>query len=266
MTDSSQDHYANLDRADVLRYLFHPRRDDSFRQPGENREDLLIPLEDDTLLSASFHHAAAHKDGPVILFFHGNGEIANDYDELGRVYTQMGIHFFVVDYRGYGSSTGSSSVTAMMNDCHGVLSYLMSYKKRKGYNGPVCLMGRSLGSAPAIELAANRTSDISCLIIESGFATAGPLLKTLGVRIEKIGYDEHSGFENIDKIKTFSKPCLVIHAQYDHIIPFSDGQALFDACGSTQKFFLEVKDANHNDIFIKGMTPYLEQIKAICFL
>jgi alpha-beta hydrolase superfamily lysophospholipase len=266
MTDSGQEHYAILDRPDVLRFLFHPRRDDSFRQPGEHREDLLIPLEDDTILSASFHHAAENKDGPVILFFHGNGEIANDYDEFGRFYTQMGIHFFVVDYRGYGSSTGRSTVSAMMTDCHAVLDYLAAYKKRKGYHGPVCLMGRSLGSAPAIELASKRTRDISCLIVESGFAYAGPLLETLGIQTEKIGYNKDSGVENIDKIKQVSRPCLVIHAENDQVISFSEGQALFDAAGSARKFFLEVKGADHNDIFIKGMTPYLEHIRSICFL
>jgi len=81
---------------------------------------------------------------------------------------------------------------------------------------------------------------------------------------QAIGFKEEQGFENVDKIRTFLKPCLVIHAQFDHIIPFSEGQALFDACGSKDKTLLEIKGANHNDIFLRGMGPYLEHIKKIC--
>jgi fermentation-respiration switch protein FrsA (DUF1100 family) len=78
------------------------------------------------------------------------------------------------------------------------------------------------------------------------------LLQKLGIDSQSIGFKEEQRFENIDKIKTFSKPCLVIHAQFDHIIPFSDGQALFDACASSDKMLLEIKGANHNDIFLRG--------------
>ncbi|MFH2092532.1 MAG: alpha/beta hydrolase [Pseudomonadota bacterium] len=259
-----------LDQPDVLRSLFHPRAEDDFRLPRENREDLMIPVEENISLAASCHFAkfakSAPADAPLILFFHGNGEIVADYDDIAHFYNDLGIHFFVVDYRGYGRSSGMPTVTGMMKDCHIVLDFVLSYKINNRLTGPVCLMGRSLGSASVIELAAKREDDIACLIVESGFACAGPLLRILGIDPDRIGYREQEGFENIDKISLFSKPCLVIHAQYDHIIAFSDGQALFDAVASKEKFFLEVKGANHNDIFFRGMTAYLDHIQKICFL
>ncbi len=102
-------------------------------------------------------------------------------------------------------------------------------------------MGRSLGSASALELAANFGDDISGLVIESGFAYALPLLRLLGVNTERLGITEEKGFNNIAKIKKYSGPLLVIHAEKDHIIPFSDGRALYEACPSTRKEFLEIK-------------------------
>lgn len=255
--------YSVLDRPDVLPYLFHPRPEPGFRNTREDRDDLMIPVADKIHLQASCHEV--NKDAPTILFFHGNGEIVADYDDFGHFYNDMGINFFVVDYRGYGASTGSPTVAAMMDDCHQVLDFVLSYRDKHQMTGPVCIMGRSLGSASALELAAKRAQDISSLIIESGFAFAGPLLKVLGIDPARIGYKEELGFENVDKIRLFSKPCLVIHAQYDHIIPFSDGQALFDAAASIDKFFLEVKGANHNDIFLRGMSAYLAQVQKICF-
>jgi len=253
-----------LDQPQVLKRLFHPRKEDRFRQKKDNREDIMIPVDDGILIGASFHRMGTQ--APVILFFHGNGEIVSDYDDLGSVFNAAGMNFMVVDYRGYGKSNSTPSVTAMIKDCHEIFDFVLSYMLNHKLKGPLCVMGRSLGSASAIELGATRADDFNCLIIESGFALISPLLQTLGVDPHAIGFIEQQGNENIDKIRTFSKPCLMIHAQFDHIIPFSEGQALFDACGSKEKTLLEIKGANHNDIFFIGMHKYLEQMKIICQL
>ena len=104
---------------------------------------------------------------------------------------------------------------------------------------------------------------MDALVIESGFAWAGPLLQLLGVNLAAVGFEETGGFGHTDKIKAFEKPTLIIHAEYDHIIPFSDGQALFDACPSPDKRFLKISGANHNDIFMRGVKNYLAAIKSL---
>jgi len=262
MAQLGMKNFSVLDQPQVVRYLFHPRLEDGLRQRKSSRDDIIIPVDNGIQVGASFH--LAKKDAPVILFFHGNGEIVSDYDDFGCLYNDIGINFFVVDYRGYGRSTGSPSVTSMMKDCHVIFDFVLMYMSNMKLTGPLCVMGRSLGSASAIELCATRANDFKCLIIESGFAWAAPLLLKLGIDPKTIGFKEEQGFENIDKIKTFLKACLVIHAQFDHIISFPEGQALFDACGSKDKILLEIKGANHNDIFLRGMGPYLEHIKQIC--
>jgi len=262
MMQKSMKNLSVLDHPLVLSHLFHPRVEDSLRQAKNNREDILIPVDRGVEIGASFHFV--NKAAPVILFFHGNGEIVSDYDDLGCLFNEKGLNFFVVDYRGYGRSTGTASVSSMMTDCLGIFDFALAYMSKMKLTGSLCVMGRSLGSASAIELCSTRASDFKCLIIESGFARVAPLLKKLGINPQRIGFKEEQGFENIDKLKTFLKPCLVIHAQFDHIIPFSEGQALFDACASSDKTLLEIKGANHNDIFLKGMDPYLEHIKKIC--
>ncbi len=255
--------YAVLDQPGVLRSLFHPRKEDPGRVTHGGRDDLMIPVEKGVEVGASFHFK--HRDAPVILFFHGNGEIVSDYDELGACFLDIGVNFFVVDYRGYGSSSGFPAFSSMMADCHTQLDFLISYMKENQMTGPVCVMGRSLGSAPALELGSNSSLALQSLVIESGFATAAPLLRTLGIDPVSMGFIEEQGFENLDKIKSVLCPCLIIHAQFDHIIPFSQGKALYDACPSEAKFLLEIKGANHNDIFFSGMAPYLEQVKKFCF-
>ena len=44
---------------------------------------------------------------PTILFFHGNAELSNEYDEIASYYNKYEINFIVADYRGYGLSSGS---------------------------------------------------------------------------------------------------------------------------------------------------------------
>ena len=265
MNDKFAIDYSTLDRPEVLMFLFHPRTESGapFQAAGSHpspggRPDIMIPVADDVAIGARFH--MAQKTGANLLFFHGNGEIVSDYDELASVYNQMGINFLAVDYRGYGRSTGKPTVTAMMQDCHTIFDFVRSWLQENDFRGPVILMGRSLGSASVLELAAAYRNAIDGLIIESGFAYAGPLLQLLGIDLKALGFKEEKGFENIAKIKGFNKPTLIIHAEYDHIIPFSDGQALYQACPSENRVFLKIPGANHNDIFMRGLQEYLAAV------
>ncbi|MBU1052535.1 MAG: alpha/beta hydrolase [Proteobacteria bacterium] len=262
MNDFSKADYSSLDQPEILALLFHPRPDwgDSLTF-SKDVEDIFIPVENGISIGAKLH--SAEKSAPVILYFHGNGEIVSDYDDLGPVYTKIGFNFLPVDYRGYGRSAGTPTVTNMMRDCHVIFEYIMQWLKQKDYSGPIIVMGRSLGSASALELAGHYQNEIDGLIIESGFANVLPLLSLIGVDIHRLGIDEKHDLHNIDNMRNFAKPVLIIHAEYDHIIPFSAGQALFDASSSPNKKFLKIPDADHNTIFAVGMEMYLKEVKRL---
>ncbi len=261
MIDISKIDYSGLDRPDVLMGLFHPRTEWGSPRRSPSAEDMLIQVEKDVVVGARFHLTG--KDAPNILFFHGNGEIVADYDDIGLIYLKMGINFLPVDYRGYGRSSGKPTITAMMRDSHVIFDYVQDWLKERAHAGPFIVMGRSLGSASALELSAHYGDQIAGLIIESGFAYARPLLQLLGINMEAFGIKEEEGFRNIDKISTFDKPTLIIHAEKDHLIPFSEGQALYDACPARDKRLLKIPGANHNDIFPRGMGEYMEAVKGL---
>lgn len=258
--DFSTIDYGPLDRPEVLMFLFHPRKEWGGSRPLGST-DILIPVEQDVVVGGRFH--MKDKASPSILFFHGNGEIVADYDELGPHYNELGMNFLPVDYRGYGRSTGEPTVTAMMRDGHVLFGFVTRWLKENGFHGPLIVMGRSLGSASALELAAAYGDRIDGLVVESGFAYAGPLLSLLGIHARAIGFREEEGFRNTDKIRAFKKPTLVIHAEFDHIIPFSDGQALYDASGAPEKTLVMIPGANHNDIFVRGLSQYLQAVKEL---
>jgi fermentation-respiration switch protein FrsA (DUF1100 family) len=242
-------------------FLFHPRPEPKKSSGISSAQDILIAVEPGVDVGARFHMAA--KTGVNILFFHGNGEIVSDYDELGPVYNQMGINFLAIDYRGYGRSTGQPTVSAMMKDCHVIFSFIKEWLTTNNYAGPLVVMGRSLGSASVLELAQHYKNEIDGLIIESGFAHVTPLLKLLGIDTEAFGFKEETGFRNIDKIRDFDKPTLIIHAELDHIIAYSEGESLYNACAAPDKALLKILGANHNDIFMQGFTEYMAGVKAL---
>lgn len=262
MMDLATIDYSPLDRPEITMFLFHPRSEGRYAgaDDGPGRT-VLIPVETGVEIGGCFYIAEA--SAPNILFFHGNGEIVSDYEELGPVYNRMGINFMPVDYRGYGRSTGSPTVTNMMRDCHVILDFTARWLADNGCSGPLIVMGRSLGSASALELASRYEKKIRGLIVESGFAYAAPLLALLGVDVSAIGFEEKSGFRNVDKIRSFTRNCLVIHAENDHIIPFSDGQALYDACGAQHKRLLMIPGANHNDLLYAGFTEYMNAVRTL---
>jgi pimeloyl-ACP methyl ester carboxylesterase len=262
MPDRSHSDYSNLDRLEVLMGLFHPRPEQGSLEKPATAVDLLIPVENDVVVGGRFHMAG--KSAPNLLFFHGNGEIVADYDDLGPLYNRMGMNFLPVDYRGYGRSTGSPTVTTMMRDCHAIWEFTKGWLEGNGYTGALNAMGRSLGSASALELASRHKDRMDGLIIESGFAHTGPLLALLGVNTAAIGFREGKGIGNLEKIRTWDKPTLIIHAEFDHIIPFEDGQALYDACPSSDKTLLKIPGANHNDIFMRGLDGYMKAVKSLC--
>ena len=192
--------YSPFDRPEILLYLFHPRPETGYGG-GSGYEELSIPVAGGETIGGRLYTAGPMS--PTLLFFHGNGEIVSDYNDMGPVYNRMGINFFPVDYRGYGRSSGSPTVTAMMADCQAIFDFARHLLTDRGYSGPFILMGRSLGSASVLELASTHPEANDGLIVESGFAYAAPLLRLLGIDPERIGFREEQGFRNVDKIALF---------------------------------------------------------------
>jgi pimeloyl-ACP methyl ester carboxylesterase len=254
--------YSKLDLPEVLQILFHPRPEVHTSPPPENAVDSYIAVDEGVRIHARFHLAG--QEEPNILFFHGNGEIVNDYDTIGPYYTKFGMNFLAVDYRGYGRSSGSPSVTTMLDDSHRILAAVKDWLAKAGHTGPLLLMGRSLGAAAALELAAFHADDCAGLIIESGFSTTLPLLLKLGVEVARLGISEEDGFHNVRKISSFTKPTLIIHGQYDEIIPVNSAAILQAQSPARVKELQVVPGASHNTIIASAGDLYFSVIKQFC--
>ncbi|MFC1979977.1 alpha/beta hydrolase [Chloroflexota bacterium] len=201
------------------------------------------------------------KDSPSILYFHGNGEMVSSHEWIAALYNQLGINLFVADYRGYGSSDGKPTVSNMLNDAHVILSSFQRMIKNEGFKGSIFLMGRSLGSLPAIELAFHHRDEINGLIVESGSANnLRRLWEYLGDTGGQLFLKEDSAFLNKVKIRQVNKPTLIIHGECDQILPATEGQELFQNSGAQDKKLLIIPGADHNDVMIVDQDLYFSTI------
>jgi len=249
--------YEKLDRPEVVAALFYPRHDTTPMPAGA--QDHEIEMAPGVVLGARFF-LAADPAAVNLLFFHGNGEVVADYDDAGPQYNAQGINFLAVDYRGYGHSTGAPTVSAMIQDAHMVLRWMRDWLAKEGRTGSLVVMGRSLGSVPAIELAASEEA-IAGLIVESGIARTLPLLRTIGLDVQALGIDEADGFGNLEKIATVQKPTYILHAQHDQIIPLVQAEELQSLCGARSKEFQMIPGADHNNILALTGKLYFQAIK-----
>lgn len=247
-----------LDRPEILNFLFHPRKESGRTVPAFALNQN-IATDDGIHIGTRLY--LTDPDMPHILFFHGNGEIAEDYDDIGSIYMNFGLNFLVVDYRGYGRSNGSPGISSMFSDAHYVLKHFSVWLEKNQRKGPLWIMGRSLGSASAIELAASFPEKINGLIIESGFAHTLPLLQRLGINTEILNIEDSQVFSNAEKLSRFDGPTLIIHGQYDQTIPLQHGQDLFARSPAARKKMHIINGADHNTLLMIGGREYFEIIK-----
>lgn len=250
--------YSKLDRPEILSHIFYPQQDERTLLPPGAR-DIHFEMEPGIRIGCRFY--LTEYDAPCILYFHGNGETVSDYDTIGPQYNEVGINLLMTDYRGYGWSDGKPSVTTMFSDGEILFQEARKWLGENGYTGAIFLMGRSLGSACAIDLAEKFSDDIKGLIIESGFADTLPLARSLGIDLNDSDIVEEECFNNSAKIALVTKPTYILHGARDQIIPAVEAEKLQSFSGAKNKEFQVVPGADHNSIITVAGRLYFQAIK-----
>lgn len=253
---TGQEDYSILDMPEVVSLVFYPRRD--FTKAPPNASDHFIAVDKDTSVSCRFY--VHGQDSPSIIYFHGNGETVSDYDYIAPMYNRLGINLFVAEYRGYGRSQGMPTFSNTIADAPVIFQGFMDLLARDHYSGDVFVMGRSLGSISAIEIAYRHQEQLKGLIVESGFGSVFRFLSRAGLAARDLGMEDID-FPNLGKVRAITIPTLIIHGEYDSLVPPSEGEDLFRNSAARDKRLVIIPQANHNDIMLVGMKQYLEAIR-----
>tara|TARA_B100000029_G_C16883910_1_gene707732 strand:- start:79 stop:462 length:384 start_codon:yes stop_codon:yes gene_type:complete len=116
-------------------------------------------------------------------------------------------------------------------------------------------MGRSLGSAPTIELCCKR-SDIDACILESGYADPIPLVERRGLKIETTTVEENALFNNSQKISAVKCPLLIMHGEDDFLISPKEARLNYENAGSKIKSLEILEGVGHNDMMMARDNAY----------
>lgn len=214
-------------------------------------EELTIATADDEALHAWFV-PAAEEQAPTLLHFHGNAGNIGDRLPLLELFHDLGLNTLIVDYRGYGQSTGRPSEEGTYRDARASWRHLVEERDIAG--GRILLHGQSLGGAVAAWLATEVAP--AGLILDSSFTSvpdiAAELYPWLPVRwLARIDYD------TLSRIPAIDAPMLVLHSRDDDIIGFHHGQRLAEAAGVE----LVALRGGHNDAFFRSRARYRQAMQ-----
>jgi alpha-beta hydrolase superfamily lysophospholipase len=245
--------------AQISKAIFSPRPDVAFKTPDIQVQDYFFKVAPGFHLRLRIYLAG--KNDPSILFFHGNGETCWDYDPIACEFLSLPASFLVAEYRGYGPCGGIPSLDTFLEDAHLCLDQAKNFLASSNRSTSIFVMGRSLGSGPAIELAHARANELDGLIVESGFARTLPLLRQLGIPVVRLGLGEDAGPGNLSKMEAIEMPTLIMHAEQDQVINVEEARLLFHACRDPQKRLFIVPGVGHNDIQAGAGRKYFTHIK-----
>lgn len=190
----------------------------------------------------------------TILYLHGNaGNIASRRDSLERLVT-LPANVFLVDWRGYGKSNGSPSENGLYRDARASWRYLI--RERGEPPGRIFLLGESLGNAPAILLATEEKP--AGLIVQAAFTSLPDMAHHLYPFVPR--FLVRTRMDNLARIGRVRCPTLFVHSKTDEVIPYEQGQRLFDAAPEPKHFYT-VEGAGHNDLDSVGGDDYLRALR-----
>ncbi len=186
----------------------------------------------------------------TLLVSHGNAEDLGDDRYWLEDLRRAGFNVLAYDYQGYGTSQGKPSERGAYQDEDATYEYLINNLKTSADR--IIIFGRSIGSGPAVHLAARRPA--AALILQSPFVSAFRVL----TRIPLLPFDKFPNYKEIGRVYC---PVLIIHGSNDRVIGRWHGEKLFALANQPKRFFL-VQGADHNDLDMVGGTSYLKAIQA----
>jgi hypothetical protein len=221
---------------------------------GMAYETVHLDTEDGETLHGWWIPAADVSRG-TLLFFHGNAGNISGRLESVQQFHRLGLNVLIVDYRGYGQSTGTPSEQGLYTDARACWQYLTETRGLAPED--IVIFGRSMGGGPATWLATQHAP--GALILESVFTTVPdvgahhyPFLPVRALATNQ--------FDNESRVAQIEAPTLHIHSRDDRVVPFELGRAVYEAAAEPKQF-LEI-EGGHNDGFLVSEESYLETIDA----
>ena len=191
-------------------------------------------------------YAPARPGMPTILYFQGNAGEIGDRPLRFNYYHSRGFGVAYLSYRGFGGSSGSPSEAGLITDANAAYDWLIA----KGVEpGRIVLLGESLGSGVAVQLAAKR--EVGALALEAPYTSTAEVAAKIywWLPVHALMKDQ---FKSIDFIAAVVAPLLIIHGEEDRLVPVEFGKRLFAAANQPKE--LDVVPGFGHDVLFEETT------------
>ncbi|HEU0202740.1 MAG TPA: alpha/beta fold hydrolase [Burkholderiaceae bacterium] len=201
-------------------------------------EEVTIKVDGATL--SALHFKQPNAKG-VVYFLHGNAGSLREWFTDTSLYRRAGFDLFMLDYRGYGKSSGRIRSEAQL---HGDVRAAWDFIAPQYVGRKVVLYGRSLGSGPAARLATE--IDAALLVLVSPYLS----LRQLATEVYPFvpGLLVRYPLRTDQWIARTKAPVLIVHGEEDALIPVAHAHGLSALRPDAQ--LLTVRGAGHNDVHL----------------
>ncbi len=221
-------------------FLFHPRS--AHISPAaagwpEAQEAVIDTADGEHMI---VWHCPPRGEKPVVIYFHGNGEVVASRAGRHRELTAAGIGLVALSYRGYMGSTGSPTEEGLLHDAEAAYQFATSHYPAN----PVVLWGHSLGSGVAVALASRHP--VAKVILEAPFTSTADVAAGIFpfVPVRWLMHDQFRSDQRIDAVRA---PLLIMHGAQDWVVPIGLGERLFTLAHEPKRF-VRFPDGGHDDL------------------
>jgi alpha-beta hydrolase superfamily lysophospholipase len=228
----------------------------------ENMEftEINFCIDKDTLNTVLFKSNTPTKAN--IIYYHGTGGNISLNTDVAKLLTNEGFQVFMIDFRGYGKSTGKPSHINIANDAQIIFDKIIVKDEFK--NHPIIIYGASIGTQIATKITRDNKDKISALILDGTMSsfTDMALLSVPEEQKEMISIYVTSPYSAKEDIKYIeSIPKLFIHSKEDESVPFSQAEAVYSNAHEPKDFW--VYDGKHLESASKFQKDYLKKISLL---
>lgn len=226
-------------------------RDFKFEFESPFKEHFIL-MEDGAELNA-LHFQTENPKG-LILYFHGNAGSLERWGNVVDPFVDLGFDVLIMDYRGYGKSTGKRSQKLMLEDADQLYVFAQTISKEKD----IIVFGRSLGSSFASHVGGkNKPAKI---ILETPFYSLGDVAKRV-VPIYPQNLLLRFNFNNHSALKKATAPIYIFQGTDDQVVPFESAKKLYGALHRKRIDITVIKGGAHNDL--ASFDPYWESMHKV---
>lgn len=231
--------------------IYHPHAEEVAPNFPETQAVRIATEDGETLVA---WHRAPQGGQPIFLFFDGNGGRPQIWSGRWRRIAESGAGFLAVYYRGYSGSTGRPSERGLHLDAAAGYDWLIA----NGYAPEdIVIHGFSLGSGPAVRLAAQRPA--RALVLEAPFTGVDDVAAAHFTPLARVLIRD--SYRTRDWIGDVRMPVLIVHGDADTVIPFAQGERLY-ALANEPKRFVRMPGSDHATLVRDGVYQHIADFLA----